>query len=92
MSTALDAHLDTIREYQEINTQIAELRERQATLRARIEDALGDDDTGTILGVPVITWKWSKPRRLDQKALKAAHPEIVEAFTVTTETRTFKVA
>lgn len=91
MSTALEPILDDIRRYQDLTSAKAAIEEELKTLRGRIEDALGDDDTGTILGVPVVTWKFGKRRSLDQRALRAAHPELVEEFTTLSETRTFKV-
>lgn len=92
MSTPLEHILDTVQEYKRNALDIAALTERQKTLRARIEDELGDDDTGTLLGVPVVTFKYGKRRTLDQRALKAAHPDLVEEFTTVTESRTFRMA
>jgi len=63
--------------------------ERQA--RDIIENALGDNESGTVDGDLVVTWKAGKRRVLNQKALKESHPEIVEEFTETTVVRRFVV-
>jgi len=63
--------------------------EREA--RDVIENALGDNEAGTVDGDVVVTWKTGKRRALNQKALKENHPEIVEEFTDTTVVRRFVV-
>lgn len=68
---------------------LAEAREAKGLAEERekaAKDALArlmlDGEVGTINGVTAVTWKMSKGREsLDQKALKAAHPEIVSEFT-----------
>lgn len=59
--------------------------------RAAIEEALGDDEQGTLDGEIVITWASHKKRQLDQSALREAHPELVEEYTNLVEARQFKV-
>jgi len=39
--------------------------------RAKIEEALGEADTGTIAGVPVVKWTHVSSSRFDQKKAKA---------------------
>lgn len=58
--------------------------------RADIEEALGDAETGTIDGKPVVRFYWRKTRRLNQAALKADHPEVIAAYTTPTEERRFE--
>lgn len=69
----------------------AEIKELEDTARSVVQDALGDDDTGTVDGEVAVTWKTSKRRALDQKALAAAHPDLVEEFKTATEVRRFEV-
>ena len=42
-------------------------------------------------GQVAASWKHQETRRLDTKALEIQHPDIVEAFRKTTETRVFRV-
>jgi hypothetical protein len=48
-----------------------EIQEHIDMARAKIEDALGDHDTGTIAGVPVVKWTHVTTNRFDQKKAKA---------------------
>ncbi len=48
-----------------------EIQEHIDMARAKIEDALGDHDTGTIAGVPVVKWTHVSSSRFDQKKAKA---------------------
>ena len=45
-----------------------------------IEFAGSDGADGLLAGVPVVTWKQQDSRRIDTNALRAAHPDIAEAF------------
>ena len=47
-----------------------EIQEHIDMARAKIEDALGDHDTGTIAGVPVVKWTHVSSNRFDQKIAK----------------------
>ena len=38
--------------------------------RAKIEEALGESEIGTVNGMPVVSWKWVKSNRLDQTLAK----------------------
>lgn len=51
--------------------------------REQLERFLGDAETATVDGKPVITWRWSRPTaRVDVKALREEEPDIADAFTV----------
>jgi predicted phage-related endonuclease len=69
----------------------AEIADVEATARAAVEAALGDSEAGTVDGELAVTWRTRKVRRLNQKALKEAHPDIVEEFTAPNEQRYFEV-
>ena len=69
----------------------AEIKEVETAARAAVEAALGDDDTGTMDGHPVITWKFHKRTALDQGFLKQAYPDLYETCKRTTEVRRFEV-
>ena len=38
--------------------------------RAKIEEALGESEIGTVNGMPVVSWRWVKSNRLDQPLAK----------------------
>jgi len=61
-----------------------------AVARQKIEDALGDADTGTIDGQPVVRWSYVVTNRLDTKLAKSMLTDAqVFACTVESETRRF---
>ena len=69
----------------------AEIKEIEDNARHAVEQAMGNSDLGLIDGKPAIAWKSHKQRRLDQKALKAAHPDLVDSYTMSSEVRRFEV-
>lgn len=69
----------------------AELKAIAQQARSAIEEALGDSEIGTVGGEEVVRWRHIKTHRLDQKALKADHPDIVAGYTEAVETRRFEV-
>lgn len=73
----------------------AAAREAQAGLEKdeaanRLRDMLGDAEVGQIHGRKV-TWKNVTSSRLDTSALKAAHPDMYEFYTVSSTTRRFAI-
>lgn len=71
----LVAELNTVKAEEKLITQ---KRER---IEGDLCDLLGDAGTGTVNGEVVVTWKSQSRRSLDQKALKEAHPDLVEQYT-----------
>jgi predicted phage-related endonuclease len=71
---------------------IKDLEETKKLARARIEQMLGDAETGLLNGQPVVHWTFVSSRRLDQKKLKDQAPDLVEACTVTQLSRRFTLA
>ena len=57
-------------------------------LQAQLMAALGSHEVGQVDGTTVVTWKAQTRTTLDTKAIKAEHPEIAEAYTKTSTTRT----
>lgn len=89
--TTLDhikSHVDIIRY---VKKKQAELKEIEENSRAAIEEALGDNEIGTLEGHTAIRWKRIKTNRLNQRKLKEKHPEIVALFSEQTEVRRFEV-
>lgn len=64
-----------------------EVREAES----KIMEALKDADTGTINGKTVVTWREQTRTSVDTKALKEAHPELVEQFTKGSKFRVLRV-
>lgn len=94
MSTSVD--LSAVRAQVEIlqyvKAQQAKLKELETEARGIIEEALGGHENGKLDGHTVVTWKHGKANRLDQKALKHDHPELIAEYTRPSATRTFTVA
>lgn len=76
-----------------VRDQITALKDTEAQLRARIEHAMGDAQDGQLDGQPIISWRvGAKPRRFNQSAFKAAHPDLFAEFVELGEpARPFKV-
>ena len=91
MSIALDhirAHVDILKF---VASKEAELKEMKERSRAAVEEALGENEIGTVDGEPVVRWGHQKVNRLNQKALKAERPEIVAEYTEATSQRRFEI-
>lgn len=76
--------------YRQATDGIAALEERRKVARERIEAALGDAETGTVDGRPVVRWTHVTSKRLDQtkaKAILTARGLINDAMTETTSRR-----
>lgn len=64
--------------------QKAPLEEARNAVRTKIQDRIGDAQEARVGGVPVIRWAFHKAGTyLDQKTLKADHPDLVEQYTKT---------
>ena len=69
----------------DIQTEIKSLKEKEALIKNQIKERIGDS-AGLSGFFGRVSWKFSKGRSsLDSKALKEKHPEIVKAFTKTSE-------
>ncbi len=78
--------------------ELMELRRMKEELDAEIEAAqdaikaaMGDAESITA-GMFRISYKAVTTSRIDTKGIKAAHPDIAAAFTVTTTTRRFTIS
>lgn len=87
--------LDNLRAQVEIlkwaRAKKAEITELENNAKAAIQEALGDDEAGTVDGHTVVTWKGHKRTSLDSAALKKADPETYALYSKTTEVRRFEV-
>lgn len=75
-----------------ISEQIKVLDAEADELKTRVQAYMEDAAVLTWDGKNLATWKTQKRSSLDQKALAAAHPEIVEQFKRVSETRVFRIA
>lgn len=67
-------------ELQDVRGQLGALRDREARLKQRLQEAMGEA-TEAIFPTGRIRWKQTAPtRRLDTKALRAADPDFVAAY------------
>lgn len=87
--------LDSLREhlnaYSLAAAEIEKWKGVQAAARARIEEALGEAEVGTIDGQRAVTWTHSERTTLDAKRLQAELPaDVLAPYMRTTVVRTFK--
>ena len=95
MSDPNSIDLDPIRAqidaYHAVDRQIKGLTETRNNLRADIEKALGDNETGIIDGKTVVTYRHSKRTSFDQAALRKDQPELFASYQRTSVVRTFRM-
>lgn len=87
MPTNLDNLRAQIAILRHVKAKRLELSELEANARAAVEEALGEDEEGTLDGVTVIRWSRQKRTSLNQKLLKELHPEIAAECMDTVEVR-----
>ena len=82
---------DHFAELKAIKAQIKALEADEESLRNALLPAFEDAEAIEYDGRILATWKSQNTTRLDQKAIAAAHPEIVEQFKVTSSTRVLRI-
>lgn len=84
---------DSILRLKGISEQVKQLESESDELKLRVQSFMGDS---AILigsdGRKLATWKTQERKSLDQKALAAAHPEIVEQFKRASASRVFRIS
>lgn len=85
---AVRQHIEILRWCKQRRAEITELENQAKDI---VQAALGDDDTGTLDGKPVIAWKTHKRTALDQKHLKASFGDVFAECQTTSEVRRFEV-
>ena len=78
---SVEVDADVVSEWRTLKAELALLEMRKDALENRIRAELEDAEFGCVDGVPVVSYKTSFPKRLDTKALREAHPALVEEFT-----------
>ena len=87
-----EADLNAVRHELNLLDWVAEQRKILADVeekaKAVVQEALGDNEIGTLDGHQVVTWKRSKRNSLSQRLLKQPHPDVYAECVETTEVRT----
>lgn len=82
-----------VMELRELQTMIAELEAEAEAIKDAIKSKMLDDGTEELSGNGwKATWHTVTSSRLDSKALKAAHPDLVAQFSKTSSTTRFTLA
>jgi putative phage-type endonuclease len=82
---------EKVLELHNLKHQVKAWEERIETLQLDVAEFISPHSVLTFNGKEIATWKAQDATRLDQKALDAAHPDIVKKFKVTTSTRVFRL-
>jgi putative phage-type endonuclease len=72
---------DKVSQFREVKARIKDLKTVEAALQFEIAEFISPHARLTHGGVDIATWKGQGLRKLDEKALKEAHPEIVTQYT-----------
>lgn len=74
--------LHAIESIKAIQMQIKALEEQEEEKKAIVMGVMGEAETLTFSGKPVVTWKLAKPaNRFDSSAFKAEHPDMYSKYT-----------
>ncbi|CAB5216899.1 hypothetical protein UFOVP199_5 [uncultured Caudovirales phage] len=88
--TPLDELAGWIAVFKEGQAKKADAEVVIATAREKIEAALGDSETGTIHGQPVVRWTWVTTNRFDQKLAKSVlAPDVLAQCMTESKSRRF---
>jgi putative phage-type endonuclease len=85
-----DVTKESVGRLRDVRLEMSMLEQEKENLEARIKLFMGDASSLTVDGEFAVTWKTTKPsQRFDSAALKAARPEVYEAYCRTVESRRF---
>lgn len=88
----LESVANWVMHLKQLKADRAEIDENIEQAENQIKDQMGDADTGTIGGEPVIRWSHIITQRFDQKAAKAIlSDEQIAACTKPSESRRFTI-
>ena len=72
---------DVLKELREVQALKKQAEEREKELKTEVARELGENETGTIDGLEVVTWKLQKGRQsFDATSFKTTHPDIHAQF------------
>jgi len=86
---ATDAEWIACQQLTALREQIKKLEAEKNRLEDQIKVAMGDAETLTYAGEPIVTWKTLTSRRIDSKRLQAEQPKIYELYSSETISRRF---
>ena len=92
--SAVEATMDLVGKADEllsIKRAIKEMESREEELKGSIMAYMQEHERLTFSGKTLASWKTQTARRLDQKALAAAHPDLVEQFKIVSTSRVFRL-
>jgi predicted phage-related endonuclease len=76
--------------YKKTQAEIKTLEEKASTAKEKIQEALGDNEVGTLDGSPVVRWTKVTSTRLDmKKAREVLDPKILEFLSSESTSRRF---
>ena len=75
----------------DVKAAIKDLEKKEEALKDAILPHFGGAERMECMGHLLATWKSQDAKRLDQKALSAAYPDIVEQFKVVSSTRVLRI-
>jgi predicted phage-related endonuclease len=76
--------------YKKTQAEIKALEEKASTAKEKIQEALGDNEIGTLDGSPVVRWTKVTSTRLDmKKAREVLDPKILEFLSSESTSRRF---
>ncbi len=85
-----DMDIQTAADLSACKQQMDQLAKLKALLETRLQASMADHESLDLPdGRSIATWKATSSRRIDTKALRAAHPDIASAFEVTSTSRRF---
>lgn len=91
-ANAVEIPAPLVNELRHARAQIAKWQEIADAYRSTIEQLMGQHDTATVDGQPVVHWTHVKSTRLDQSLLKSLHPEVFAECQSATTSRRFALA
>lgn len=81
-----------LKRFRDLKAQADDIEEMMKNARSKIEEAMGESETATLDGVPVVSWKHVETERLDVKKVRAAlTPEVFAQFAAVTKSRRFSL-
>lgn len=90
-SKAVDAMADLVDRYRSLGLLVEAYKAEMDSIKAVITDQLGECETGTVHGLPVVTYKHVERTTFDTTAFRQAEPQIFAAYSRTAVHRRFVV-
>lgn len=82
---------ELIAQLKHVKSELASYKQLEDRLKAELCDLIGPNETATINGTVVATWKGYKRDWFDSKRFQAENPDLYEQYTKTTTSRTLRL-